>query len=35
MLTEALDKGILIETENKTLIEQINELTIKLSEENK
>ena len=35
LLTQALDKGILIDTENKTLIEQINELTIKLSEENK
>ena len=35
LLTKALDKGILIDTENKTIIEQINELTIKLSEENK
>ena len=35
LLTKALDKGILIDAENKTIIEQINELTIKLAEENK
>lgn len=35
LLTKALDKGILIDTENKTIIEQINELTKKLSEEDK
>lgn len=33
LITKGLDKGILIDTENKTIIEQIYELTIKLSEE--
>lgn len=33
--TQALEKNIIVDAENKSIIEQINELKIKLNEENK